>query len=116
MEMEGTQAGLQGEPSVTGHKTSLRGFPGGSAVKNPPANAGDMGSISGPGRSHMPQSSEAHAPQLLGLCRGLGATSSETAGPRACALQREATAVSSPDTAAREQSLFPATRGNPEQS
>ena len=63
----------------------------------------------------MPQSSEAHA-QLLGLCRGLGATSSETAGPRACALQREATAVSSPDTAAREQSLLPATRGNPEQS
>ena len=29
-----------------------RDFPGG-AVKNPPANAGDMGSIPGPGRSHM---------------------------------------------------------------
>ena len=27
-------------------------FPGGSVVKNPPANAGDMGSIPGPGRSH----------------------------------------------------------------
>ena len=27
------------------------GFPGGSAVKNLPANAGDMGVISGPGRS-----------------------------------------------------------------
>ena len=27
------------------------GFPGGSAVKNPPANAGDMGSIPGSGRS-----------------------------------------------------------------
>ena len=26
-------------------------FPGGSAVKNPPANAGDMGSIPGSGRS-----------------------------------------------------------------
>ena len=26
------------------------GFPGGSAVKNPPANAGDMGSIPGSGR------------------------------------------------------------------
>ena len=25
-------------------------------VKNPPANAGDTGSIPGPGRSHMPQS------------------------------------------------------------
>ena len=29
------------------------GFPGGSVVKNPPANAGDMGSIPDPGRSHM---------------------------------------------------------------
>jgi len=27
------------------------GFPGGSAVKNPPANAGDVGSIPGSGRS-----------------------------------------------------------------
>ena len=27
-----------------------------SADKNPPANAGDMGLIPGPGRSHMPQS------------------------------------------------------------
>ena len=26
------------------------GFPGGAAVKNPPANAGDMGSSPGPGR------------------------------------------------------------------
>ena len=33
-----------------------RGFPGGAAVKNPPASAGDMGSSPGPGRSHMPQS------------------------------------------------------------
>ena len=31
------------------------GFPGGAVVKNLPANAGDMGSIPGPGRSHMPQ-------------------------------------------------------------
>ena len=28
-------------------------FPGGAVVKNPPANAGDTGSSSGPGRSHM---------------------------------------------------------------
>ena len=34
----------------------ILGFPGGSVVKNPPANAGDMGSIPGPGRSHMPSS------------------------------------------------------------
>ena len=32
------------------------GFPGGSVVKNPPANAGDMGLIPGPRRSHMSQS------------------------------------------------------------
>ena len=31
-------------------------FPGGAAVKNPPANAGDTGSSPGPGRSHMPRS------------------------------------------------------------
>ena len=40
-------------PAVN-HK--LVGFPGGSVVKNPPANAGDTSSIPGPGRSHMPQS------------------------------------------------------------
>ena len=28
-------------------------FPGGVVVKSPPANAGDMGSIPGPGRSNM---------------------------------------------------------------
>ena len=32
------------------------GFPGGSVVKNPPANAGDSGSIPDPGRSHALQS------------------------------------------------------------
>ena len=32
------------------------GFPGGAVVKNPPANAGNMGSSPGPGRSHMPRS------------------------------------------------------------
>ena len=30
-------------------------FPGGTVVKNPPANSGDMGSVSGPGRSHKPR-------------------------------------------------------------
>ena len=28
-------------------------LPGGSVDKNPPSNAGDMGSILGPGRSHI---------------------------------------------------------------
>ena len=34
----------------------IRAFPGGSVVKNLPANAGDTGSSPGPGRSHMPRS------------------------------------------------------------
>ena len=29
-------------------------FPDGPVVKNPPYNAGDTGSIPGPGRTHMP--------------------------------------------------------------
>ena len=39
--------------------------PDGPMVKTPPANAGVTGSIPGPGRSLMLQSSLAHAPQLL---------------------------------------------------
>ena len=38
-------------------KCQLLDFPGGAVVKNPPANAGDAGSIPGLGRSHMPRSS-----------------------------------------------------------
>ena len=34
-------------------KTWVRDFPGGAVVKNPPANAGNMGSTPGPGRSHV---------------------------------------------------------------
>ena len=34
----------------------LRGFPGGAVVESLPANAGDMGSSPGLGRSHMPRS------------------------------------------------------------
>ena len=44
------------------------GFPGGSVVKNPPANAEDTGPIPGLGRSHVPWSNYAHEPQLLNLC------------------------------------------------
>ena len=35
------------------YKAQELGSPRGSVVKNPPANAGDTGSIPGPGRSHM---------------------------------------------------------------
>ena len=41
------------------------GLLGGSVVKSPPANAGDMGLIPGLGRSHILQSNWAHVPQLL---------------------------------------------------
>ena len=34
----------------------LKDFPGGTAVKNLPANAGDTGSSPGPGRCHKPRS------------------------------------------------------------
>ena len=34
-------------------KRNELGFPGGTVVKNLPANAGDTGSSPGPGRSHM---------------------------------------------------------------
>ena len=37
------------------HNAFLRGFPGGTVVKSPPANAGDMGSSPGPEGSHMPR-------------------------------------------------------------
>ena len=33
--------------------TLVRDFPGGTVVKNPPANAGDTGSIPDLGRSHI---------------------------------------------------------------
>ena len=42
---------------VAGYKINTQwDFPGGSVVKNLPANAGDMGSSPALGRSHMPQS------------------------------------------------------------
>ena len=76
-------------------KRGPRDFPGGAVVKNLPANAGDMGSTPGPGRSHMPQSNEARAPQLLSL----RATTTEAHARRARALPtREATAMRSAST------------------
>ena len=78
-------------------KKLFRDFPGGTVVKNPPANAGDTGSIPGPGRPRMPQSNWACAPQLLSLhsraCEpqllSLRATTTEARVPRAHAPQQE---------------------------
>ena len=43
------------------------GFLGGAVVENLPANAEDMGSSPGLGRSHMPRSNWAREPKLLSL-------------------------------------------------
>ena len=43
---------------VSLEKSGVLDFLGGPVVKNPPANAGDLGSIPGPGRSHMLQGSK----------------------------------------------------------
>ena len=71
-------------------------FPGGAVVKNPPANAGDTGSSPGPGRSHIPRSNWARAPQLLSLHSRARepqllrprATTTKDCVPRACAPQQ----------------------------
>ena len=78
-------------------KGKLRGFPSGAVVQNPSANAGDMGSSPGPGRSHMPRSNKARTPQLLRLHSRARepqllspcATATEARTPRARAPQQE---------------------------
>ena len=45
------------------YKGICSGVPGGSVVQNSPASA-DVGSIPDPGKSHMPWTSQAPAPQL----------------------------------------------------
>ena len=57
-------------------------------VENLPANAGDMGSSPGLGRSHMPRSNWAREPQLLRLCIW-----------SLCSATREAVIVRGPRTA-----------------
>ena len=44
-------------------RKALTDFFGGTVDKNPPTNAGDMGSIPAPGRSHMPRAT-ATEPEL----------------------------------------------------
>ena len=75
----------------------MSGFPGGPVIKDSPANAGGVGSILGAGRSHMLQSNESWAPQLLSLCSRArepqmlspSAATTEILTPRANALQQE---------------------------
>ena len=63
---------------------------GGSVVKNLPANAGDPGSIPGPGISHTPWSNKACVPQLLNARPGAQEPQLlKPERPRARALQQE---------------------------
>ena len=65
-------------------------------VKNPPANAGDIGLISGPGKLRMQPSNKALVLQLLSLC----VANTEALTPRTQA--REAAAVRNPYAVTRE--------------
>ena len=68
-------------------KMLIQGFPGGAVVENLPANAEDIGSSPGLGRSHMPRSNWACEPQLLGLrvwslCSAATREAATVRGPR----------------------------------
>ena len=71
-------------------------FPGCAADKNLLANAGDKGSIPGPGRSHTPLHNQTSASQLL------------SQAPRVCALQQ-----GKPKNHNQEQARTAAIRGSP---
>ena len=73
-----------------------QGFPGGAVVENLPANAGDMGSSPGLGRSHMLRSDWAREPQLLSLRVW-----------SLCSATREAAIVRGPRTAVRSGPRLP---------
>ena len=65
---------------TTSWKIWPRDFPGGPAVKNLPANAGDTGWISGRERSHVLRSNRAHVPELSAVARE--ATAWEACAPQ----------------------------------
>ena len=48
----------------------MGGFPGGSVVKNPPANTGDTSFIPSLGRFLMPRNNEGRVSQVLSLSTG----------------------------------------------
>ena len=91
------------------------GFPNGSVVKTLSANVGDMGSIPGPGRSHMLRDNEACMPQLS-LCSRVCqpqllspcATAEAPTLYSLCSATGEATSVRSPCTATLQLESSPA--------
>ena len=67
---------------------TIKRFPGGTVVKNPPASTGDTDSIPDSGRPHMLWSNSPYAPQPSGLCsRAQEPQLLKPAHPRACAPQ-----------------------------
>ena len=82
----------------------MKGFPGGSVVRNLPANAGDVGVIPELGR--FPLATEQLSPYTTTIepaLQSLGAMTAEAHMLQIpCSATREATAVTSPHTTARE--------------
>ena len=65
------------------------GFPGGSVVKNPPANVGDMSLIPGPGRSICYGATKPMHHNYLACALEPGTTTTKPTCPRAHALQQK---------------------------
>ena len=83
---------------------------GGSVVKNPPANAGDTGSIPGPGGSPVPWSNQARVPQLL-IPHATATEAHTPSSPHS--RTREATALRCLSSKSREEPWVSATKESP---
>ena len=110
--------GVHARLSVTHLKGSCAtreesGFSGGSVVKNPPANAGDMGSILDPGRSHTLWGNQAPRHNYLRLHSR--PTTPKAHVPWCPYSARKATAMRSLHTATREWPPFSTSREKPVQ-
>ena len=100
-----------------------QGFPGGSVLKNPPADAGDTDLIPGLGRSHGPWSNKAHAPQLPSLCSRARdpqlpspwATAPAAHAPQSPCSEMRRYSKKEPRVATREEPPPHTTRGKPAQ-
>ena len=64
-------------------------FPGGPVIKNPPANAGDLGSSPSPGRSHMLRETKLLCHNYWACAPEPRAAAAEAEYPRARAPQQE---------------------------
>ena len=67
----------------------MRGFPGGSVVKNPPANVGDMSLIPGPGRPTCCGATKPMHHNYLACALEPGTATTKPTCPRARALQQK---------------------------